>query len=322
MKNLFTLAAALFLRYGAQATNVELVVEAVNNGGQVPGNTYRVYAVLPSSDHSLHAVFADGQHVLNVATTGTFFQHQYGSFSSLDVNQQIVNLDNALAYDSWVTIGARNSENNNLWTIGVDYNNFLAGGELTITDGAWFVVPTDVQAVAEAGNRVLLMQLTTDGVATGVLNLQGWDGEGNSWRAHDLTFSSTNAQVFGCTDQNAANFNPSATYNDGSCNGANNGPSNGLTNFDGTTAWSIFPNPVFESTFSVAFDRELNLGGENMVLEVSDMTGKVVMSQEIAQENIVGGNRIVVKHSLAAGNYTVAVKHAKFSDAQTIVVTR
>jgi len=322
MKNLFTLAAALFLGYGAQATNVELVVEAVNNGGQVPGNTYRVYAVLPSSDHSLHAVFADGQHVLNVATTGTFFQHQYGSFSSLDVNQQIVNLDNALAYDSWVTIGARNSENNNLWTIGVDYNNFLAGGELTITDGAWFVVPTDVQAVAEAGNRVLLMQLTTDGVATGVLNLQGWDGEGNSWRAHDLTFSSTNAQVFGCTDQNAANFNPSATYNDGSCNGANNGPSNGLTNFDGTTAWSIFPNPVFESTFSVAFDRELNLGGENMVLEVSDMTGKVVMSQEIAQENIVGGNRIVVKHSLAAGNYTVAVKHAKFSDAQTIVVTR
>lgn len=322
MKNLFTLAAALFLGYGAQATNVELVVEAVNNGGQVPGNTYRVYAVLPSTDHSLHAVFADGQHVLNVATTGTFFQHQYGSFSSLDVNQQIVNLDNALAYDSWVTIGARNSENNNLWTIGVDYNNFLAGGELTITDGAWFVVPTDVQAVAEAGNRVLLMQLTTDGVATGVLNLQGWDGEGNSWRAHDLTFSSTNAQVFGCTDQAAANFNAAATYNDGSCTGANNGPLNGLTNFDGTTAWSIFPNPVFESTFSVAFDRELNLGGENMVLEVSDMTGKTVMSQEIAQENIVGGNRIVVKHSLAAGNYTVAVKHAKFSDAQTIVVTR
>ncbi|MGA1374693.1 MAG: T9SS type A sorting domain-containing protein, partial [Flavobacteriales bacterium] len=207
-------------------------------------------------------------------------------------------------------------------TIGVDYNNFLAGGELTITDGAWFVVPTDVQAVAEAGNRVLLMQLTTDGVATGVLNLQGWDGEGNSWRAHDLTFTSTNAQVFGCTDQAAANFNPAATYNDGTCAGANNGPSNGLTNFDGTTAWNIFPNPVFESTFSVSFDRELNLGGENMVLEVSDMTGKMVMSQEIAQENVVGGNRIVVKHSLAAGNYTVAVKHAKFSDAQTIVVTR
>ena len=83
-------------------------------------------------------------------------------------------------------MGAKN-EDNNLWTIGVDYNNFLAGQELTVTDGAWFVVPTDVQAAAAVGNKVLLMQLTTDGTATGVLNLQGRDGEGGS--AADLTFS-------------------------------------------------------------------------------------------------------------------------------------
>ncbi len=200
MKNLFTLAAASFLAFGASASNVELVVEAVDNGGQVEGNTYRVYAVLPSAEHSLHAVFADGEHVLNVATTSDFYQHQYGSFSSLDVNNQIVALEGSLAYDSWVTIGATNSTNNNLWTVGVDYNNFLGGSELTVTDGAWFVVPTDVQAATEAGNRVLLMQLTTDGTATGILNLQGWDADGAAWRAYDLTFSSTDAQVFGCTD--------------------------------------------------------------------------------------------------------------------------
>ena len=35
MKNLFTLAAASFLAFGASASNVELVVEAVDNGGQV-----------------------------------------------------------------------------------------------------------------------------------------------------------------------------------------------------------------------------------------------------------------------------------------------
>ncbi len=322
MKNLFTLAAALFLGYGASASNVELVVEAVDNGGQVEGNTYRVYAVLPSAEHSLHAVFADGEHVLNVATTGSFFQHQYGSFSSLDVNEQIVSLDASLAYDSWVTIGARNSNNNNLWTVGIDYNQFLSGNELTVTDGAWFVVPTDVQAAAESGNRVLLMQLTTDGTATGVINLQGWDAEGAAWRAHDLTFTSENAQVFGCTDASAANYNVEATYNDGSCTGQNNGPAAGFTNVDATTSWSIFPNPVFESTFSLKFDRELNLGGENLVLEVTDMSGKIAMAQEIAQENIVGGNRIVVKHDLAAGNYMVSVKHTNFTDAQNIVVTR
>ena len=322
MKNLFTLAAASFLALGASASNVELVVEAVDNGGQVEGNTYRVYAVLPSAEHSLHAVFADGEHVLNVATTTDFYQHQYGSFSSLDVNDQIVALEGSLAYDSWVTIGATNSSNNNLWTVGVDYNNFLGGSELTVTDGAWFVVPTDVQAATEAGNRVLLMQLTTDGTATGILNLQGWDADGAAWRAYDLTFSSTDAQVFGCTEQNAANFNVDATYNDGSCFGENNGDSHGLSNIDINTAWNIFPNPVFESTFSVKFDRELNLGGENIILEVTDMSGKAVISQEVAQENIVGGNRIVVKHDLAAGNYTVSVKHENFSDAQNIVVSK
>ena len=51
-------------------------------------------------------------------------------------------MEPGLAFDSWVTVGAKNSEDNNLWTIGVDYNNFLAGQELTVTDGAWFVVPT------------------------------------------------------------------------------------------------------------------------------------------------------------------------------------
>ena len=125
----------------------------------------------------------------------------------------------AWRYDSWVTVGAKNSDDNNLWTIGIDYNEFLAGQELTVTDGAWFVVPTDVQAAAATGNKVLLMQLTTDGTATGVLNLQGRDGEGGTWRAHDLTFNTENAQVFGCTDATAANFNTDATYNDGTCEG-------------------------------------------------------------------------------------------------------
>ena len=45
MKNLFAMTAALMMGFGATASNVELVVEAVDNNGTVPGNTYRVYAV-------------------------------------------------------------------------------------------------------------------------------------------------------------------------------------------------------------------------------------------------------------------------------------
>ena len=319
MKNIFAMTAALLMGFGASANNVELVVEAVDNGGLVPGNTYRVYAVLPSAQHSLHAVFAAEEHVLNVATTGTFYQHQYGSSSSLDVNEAIVNIEPSLAFDSWVTVGAQNSENNNLWTIGVDYAEFLAGNELTVTDGAWFVVPTDVQAAAAVGNKVLLMQLTTDGTATGIINLQGRDAEGNTWRAHDLTFNSDDAQVFGCTDASAANYSTEATYNDGSCEGE---ATNGLTGISNDAQWNIFPNPVFESTFSIQFDTELVLGDDNIIVEATDMNGKIVLTSEYSQENVIGGNRLVIKHELAAGTYTLSAKHRDFSSAQNFVVTR
>lgn len=319
MKNLFAMTAALLMGFGAAANNVELVVEAVDNGGLVPGNTYRVYAVLPSAEHSLHAIFAAEEHVLNVATTGSFFQHQYGSSSSLDVNEAIVNLEPGLAFDSWVTVGAENSENNNLWTIGVDYADFLAGNELNVTDGAWFVVPTDVQAAAAVGNKVLLMQLTTDGTASGILNLQGKDANGDIWRAYDLTFNSENAEVFGCTDANATNFNTEATYNDGSCEGQ---ATDGLVGIAADSKWSIFPNPVFESTFSVKFDAELVLGDDNIIVEATDLNGKVVLSSQYSQENVVGGNRLVIKHNLAAGTYTLSAKHRDFSSAQNFVVTR
>jgi hypothetical protein len=319
MKNIFAMTAALLMGFGASANNVELVVEAVDNGGLVPGNTYRVYAVLPSAQHSLHAVFAAEEHVLNVATTGSFFQHQYGSSSSLDVNEAIVNIEPALAFDSWVTVGAKNSASNNLWTIGVDYADFLSGNELTVTDGAWFVVPTDVQAAAAVINKVLLMQLTTDGTASGIVNLQGRDAEGNTWRSHDLTFNSEDAQVFGCTDTNAANFSADATYNDGSCEGE---ATYGLTGISADTKWNIFPNPVFESTFSVQFDSELVLGDDNIIVEATDMNGKIVLTSEYSQENVIGGNRLVIKHELAAGTYTLSAKHLDFSSAQNFVVTR
>ncbi len=153
--------------------SVTVQVEEVDNGSIVPGRTYRVFAVLSSAQHSLHAVFSVEEHVLNFATTRNFFQHLYGSSSSLDVNEAIVGIEPGLAFDSWVTVGAESSENNNLFTIGVDYSDFLAGNELNITDGAWFVVPTDVQAAAEVGNKVLLMQLTTEGKVDGLINLHG-----------------------------------------------------------------------------------------------------------------------------------------------------
>ena len=171
---------------------VTVQIEQVENRGIVPGNTYRVYAVLPTAQHSVHAVFGSYGHVLSISTTGSFFQHQYGSNSSLDINQSIVDLEPRLAFDSWVTIGVDNSDQNELWQIDIDWTQFLAGGSITATDGAWFVAPDDENAFPKKENKVLLMQLTTTGTITGVINLQGRNSYGETWRVHDLTFTSSN----------------------------------------------------------------------------------------------------------------------------------
>ena len=322
MKNLFALTAAVVFGFSAAASNVQLVVEAVDNGGAVNGNTYRIYAELPSSQHSLHAIFADGEHMLNVTSTGSFYQSQLGGATTIDVNEAVIGIDESLAFDSWVTVGAENSSNNNLWNIGIDFASFNNGGALEVVDGAWFVVPTDVRAVADARNLVLLMQITTDGTATGTLNMQGWTPEGETWRDYDVTFTTTDAEVFGCTNPDASNYASAATYDNGSCEFAtDNGPMAELFSLENSN-WNVFPNPVFESHFSIQFDQEVNLGAENMIVEVTDMAGKTAMSQEVNSGSIVGGNRILVKHSLAAGAYTLSVTHKDFSAATNLIVKK
>ena len=196
MKNIFAMTAALLMGFGASANNVELVVEAVDNGGLVPGNTYRVYAVLPTAQHSLHAVFAADEHLVSVSTTGTFFQHDYGTATTETLNEAIFGIEPSLAFDSWVTVGATTSSNNGLWTTpGLDFSSFNAGNELTFSDGAWFVIPSHDNAKSDSGNKVLLMQLTTDGVASGVINVQYHNGVSKSnggfetfTTEYDLTF--------------------------------------------------------------------------------------------------------------------------------------
>ena len=322
MKNLFALTAAVLFGFSAAASNVQLVVQAVDNGGAVNGNTYRIYAELPSSQHSLHAIFADGEHMLNITSTGSIYQNQLGGASTIDINEAVLGIDETLAYDSWVTVGAENSSNNNLWNIGIDFAAFNEGGALEVVDGAWFVVPTDVRAVADARNLVLLMQITTDGTATGTLNMQGWTPEGETWRDYDVTFNTTDAEVFGCTNPDASNYANVATYDNGTCEFAtDNGPMADLFSLEDSN-WNVFPNPVFEGHFSIQFNSEVNLGAENIIVEVLDMAGKTALSQEVNSGSIIGGNRIMVKHDLAAGAYTLSVTHKDFSAAQNLIVKK
>ena len=326
MKRLITLMAAVVAAFTMNASDVQLVVEKVDNGGAVPGYTYRVYAQLPSVQHSLHAVFADDQDNLSVETTGSFYQNQYGNYSTIDINPGIIQADPALAYDSWITIGAENNQNNNLWAIGVEYDAFLQGGSLTIDDGAWFVVPTDVRAMPDSKNLILLMQLTTDGTATGALNFQGWDADGGVWQARQVTFSTDNAQVFGCTDQGALNFNNEAEFDNGTCEYAeessNDTPMNSLTAATDEAVITVFPNPVFEGQFNLQFSERLDLSKDNMIVDIFSMNGQKVLSQEISNGAVIGGNRVIVNHELATGTYTVNITIGEYNEAVQVIVQR
>lgn len=324
MKKLLTILAACGAAFSIQAANVELVVERVDNGGAVPGNTFRVYAELPSTQHSLHAVFADDSDGLTIQSTGEFYNHPYGNYSTLDINAEIVAAQPQLGFDSWITLGAENNTNNNLWTAGVDFSNFEQGGDITVMDGAWFVVPTDVRAFPNSSNLILLAQLTTDGTASGILNFQGKDADGNVWQERGVTFSTDNAHVFGCMDQTAANFNVDVTYDDGTCEaGTDNGNADvAVSSLTDQANVTVFPNPIWEGQFNLQFSEKLDLKEDKLMVEVFDGNGKHVLAQEFGQGAVIGGNRVIIEHQLAAGNYTVNLSTASFKDAVQVIVQR
>jgi hypothetical protein len=276
----------------------------------VMGNTYRVYAQLASVDQSIHAVFADDQSPMEIVAQNGFFQHALGSYQSADIQPAVIDIDPTLAFDSWVTIGAENSVDNDLWNIGIDFSPFSNGGTISSNNGAWFLIPTDVRTTSFNG-LVLLMQFTTTGEAHGTLNMQGWEADHSVWQARGLTFSTNDAQVFGCTMSDAMNYNAAATYNDGSCL---------FNEVDTVLTVEIFPNPVMDGQINFQFNAAIDLTKEPLIVQVYDQSGKTVMAHRITNNMIVNGNRAILDHSLAAGVYTVSITTSTFSDAMNIVV--
>lgn len=328
MKRLFSLIACCVFLSSAFAADVQLIVEQIDNQDLVDGNTYRVYAILPSADHTLHAVFADDDNDMAIETTGSFYQHPLGNSTTLDINPNVITIQPSLAFDSWLTIGAVDNVANNLWTAGIEDEQFNAGQALHVDDGAWFLIPTDERCKPDDQGKILLMQLTTTGTASGSLNFQGWDGNGEVWQSRGVTFETTSAQVFGCTDMDAENYNMAATYDDGSCQFDNNDGSttgsvtgnsiSGIKN-EGVT---VFPNPVLEGQFNIQFAQQLDLREDNLIVEIFDQSGKRVMAEEITNQAVIGGNRVIIDHDLAAGQYTVNIVAGDFSDVAQVIVGR
>ena len=245
MKRILLLIAlfAAALTLNAQLVSIEVETVAVHDFDNpdltdLAGmTTYRIYANLTNETDFVSACAGLSSFPLQINTSTQFYQNEVGS--STEPNQSLIGtgLFDELLYDSYVTIGRETNASPGAPTttlqgvppwanIFEDYQPDNAGhsNNILISDdigGGWFSTDPD-QSLAGADLRVLLGQFTTDGVISGVLNVQvfiEWvqGTPNNVQESQGFPFTSDESQVFGCMDDTAINFNDLATLDDGSC---------------------------------------------------------------------------------------------------------
>lgn len=149
----------------------------------IPGMaTVRLHAKLVNPSDYLTSVSGwDGMEGF-IETTTSFYQHPDGWATPNNNNPLLFGPLPDLEWDSWVTIGIDVAPNGAAGEIPVGLfppqtsvwvDEFEAGGNVAMdVDGAWFVTLGSSNGTAGEDLRVLIGQFTTDGVISGVLNLQ------------------------------------------------------------------------------------------------------------------------------------------------------
>ena len=203
-----------------QGLTYELVGESTVDGDA----TYRVYAQFaPEATVDMTALYGDATAPWWTTTTGSFYQHPFGADFGGNINPGFFALFPELEFDSWLTIGAAPGDYNALAqeNMYLHLPAFNAGENMIIDtpEGAQiFLNPgaSDTQGVPDADGRLLVGQFTTNGVVFLRYNIQ-FQGEGDvlyQFPDVELTFPQI---AGGCTDPGAANFDPSANFDDLGC---------------------------------------------------------------------------------------------------------
>ena len=206
--------------YVSSSTLVGLVLETVDNSsaGFTNGEvTYRLYAELDGG--LITFIFADESNPLEISTSSTFVDDQFGSDIQGLINPAFFGFVPSLEYDTWLTIGDSYSDAAQT-TPGLDLSSGFSGSSLSLggtvnSDVAIFRTPDNPLCLPDANGYVLLGQFTTTGELSGFINLMGQDANGNEWTESNIPIPSM--EVLGCTDPSAYNYDASANTDDGSC---------------------------------------------------------------------------------------------------------
>ncbi|MDG1262580.1 MAG: hypothetical protein P8H59_11930 [Flavobacteriales bacterium] len=141
--------------------------------------SYRLYAEIPDN-YEIQIIFGLGETPFSIsANGGTFYQDVLGGPSTLSIDTDLIPTNPTLAYDSWLTIGAEQMDNNQIFVLPGDiaFAGWEAGSDLMINDlfGAGIYMTTvfeDPQNTADVNGRVLLGQFTASEFVSGCFNIQ------------------------------------------------------------------------------------------------------------------------------------------------------
>ena len=236
-----------FCSCGAPASGYSLIVEEHAVDGIAGTTTYRFYVGMENADDVLSAMYGNPLSPMVLTTADGFYNSASVTGATADgVNPAFFAFFPSMAYDSWVTIGTdQQAVGAQVPASAVEsdlqpwINAFVAGSDLdgqniTIDDwvgGAWYILNGAPNGVADAENqRVLMMQLTTSGGFSGMMNAQIFpNGVGAEEIFKSFTFDgpgvynangeSSNGQgnACGCTDPSASNYDEGAEYENGDC---------------------------------------------------------------------------------------------------------
>ncbi|MDP6602076.1 MAG: hypothetical protein QGG74_03620 [Phycisphaerales bacterium] len=185
---------------GFQGIEADLV--ATYGPVTVPGHddppetwTARVFAVVQEGDSVLE-VYGTADNSMYWAAESQFYQNAFGGPTSVDIDPADFGALPDLAYDSWMTIGADDMNNNALQVNNVTFGAFEQGSALFVNNGGWSVTDASGQGLAQEGPdgqwRVLIAQLTLFGPPStaiiGQVNLGGSTGDGGNWTEEGVSF--------------------------------------------------------------------------------------------------------------------------------------
>ena len=207
----------------------------------VEGTTYRFYVNMTNTTDHLSAVFGDSSAPIELNTPAGAFNSIYNSsWSASGINPAFFSFFPELADDTFATVGLdvpalasgmANAEDPSLvedstqpitpYFVTNGAEQLLAN---TLTGSTYFVLNSASNGKPDADMRVLILQITTTGSISGILNYQVFPfGIGADQIQRTISFNGAGefggggTELCGCTSVNACNYNAAALYDDGSC---------------------------------------------------------------------------------------------------------